>query len=281
VPAVLEICAKAWTLPAVKTTRGILQPQLGLSQFELSRQHPDQDLLPFVEAIWTVRWDRRDKPPFQQEVLPFPCVNLAFEEGKYNVHGPGTQRFVATLTGVGWVTGVRFKPAGFFAFARQPMHTFVDCVTPAETALGRAQPSVPSGPQDAPNALMKYLRECSPQNTATLELVNQLVETAQSDRHILRAEDLAHVAGVSIRSLHRLLERHVGVSSKWIVRRARVHDAAELVARGERVDWARVAQELGYHDQAHLIHDFRQQIGFTPERYARRCASLNEPGNSR
>jgi AraC-like DNA-binding protein len=70
--------------------------------------------------------------------------------------------------------------------------------------------------------------------------------------------------------------RHVGVGPKWIVRRSRVQDAAERVARGERIDWAATAQELGYHDQAHLIRDFRAQVGFTPAAYARRCAASTQ-----
>lgn len=37
-----------------------------------------------------------------------------------------------------------------------------------------------------------------------------------------------------------------------------------------------VALELGYHDQAHLIRDFREQIGDTPAAYARRCVERNE-----
>ena len=65
----------------------------------------------------------------------------------------------------------------------------------------------------------------------------------------------------------------VGVGPKWIVRRSRVQDAAERVARGETVDWAGIAQELGYHDQAHLIRDFREQVGSTPAAYARQCGA--------
>jgi AraC-like DNA-binding protein len=74
---------------------------------------------------------------------------------------------------------------------------------------------------------------------------------------------------MSSRSLHRMLADYVGMTSKWIVRRARVHIAAERVAHGEQVDWAQLAAELGYSDQAHLIRDFRRQIGHTPAAYAR------------
>jgi AraC-like DNA-binding protein len=101
-----------------------------------------------------------------------------------------------------------------------------------------------------------------------------LVERAQGDRAIKRADDLARVAGLSVRSLHRAFERYVGVGPKWVIRRARVHEAAERVAAGESVAWGGLAHELGYHDQAHLIRDFKAQIGVTPAAYARRCAGL-------
>ena len=103
-----------------------------------------------------------------------------------------------------------------------------------------------------------------------MTLVNRLVALAQEDRDIMQAQDLAHVAGSSVRSLHRLFERYVGVGPKWIVRRSRVQEAAERVARGERVRWAVIARDLGYHDQAHLIRDFQQFAGSSPREFARR-----------
>jgi len=39
------------------------------------------------------------------------------------------------------------------------------------------------------------------------------------------------------------------------------------------MDWAGLAVDLGYHDQAHLIRDFKAQVGFTPAVYAARCAA--------
>ena len=80
-----------------------------------------------------------------------------------------------------------------------------------------------------------------------------------------------------VRTLHRSFERYIGVGPKWIIRRCRVQEAAERVASGAAVTWAALALELGYHDQAHLIRDFKAQIGFTPAAYAKRCAAAASP----
>jgi AraC-like DNA-binding protein len=260
-------------------TKGILVPEAGLERFTLRREPPPDALKPFVVAFWTVQWDLPEGETYRQAILPFPCVNLAYEQGEFLVHGPGTACFVATLSGRGWVTGARFTPAGFSAFSRWPMRKLVDHVEPAASVIGRSPPLSVSSPREARDALSDYLlaQEASP--SAEMALADRLVAMAEADARIVTAETLAQEAAMAIRSLHRLLQRYVGVSSKWIVRRARVQNAAERVARGERIDWASTALELGYHDQAHLIRDFRAQIGETPAAYARRCArrTSNEP----
>lgn len=265
------------------TTHGILSPLAGFERFDLARTAPPEDLAPFVTLVWTVRWNLPDGESHRQEVLPFPCAHLVYEEGDYRVHGPGTARFSTTLSGSGWVTGLRFMPAGFSAFSRIPMRDLVDRVVPAREVLAHAPPPAPDGPDEAREHLIAWLRAERATSSPSIELVNRLVARAQNEAGLVRADTLAEEAGVSVRSLHRLFERHVGVGSKWIVRRARIQDAADRVARGDRVDWATVAQELGYHDQAHLIRDFRAQVGETPAAYARRCAAgrrtIREPGD--
>jgi AraC-like DNA-binding protein len=202
-------------------------------------------------------------------------VNLSFGAGRFEVHGPGTRRFVAQLTGRGRVFGTKFTPAGFSAFAAVPMRSLVDRVLSVEEATGRAlQAPTSDEPSCVRAAVLEFLCQFAAPRDSNIALVDQLVTATQEDRSIARAEDLARVAGTSVRSLHRLFEQYVGVGPKWVVRRSRVQEAAERVARAERVDWAKTAQELGYHDQAHLIRDFRAQVGFTPAAYARHCASF-------
>jgi methylphosphotriester-DNA--protein-cysteine methyltransferase len=257
---------------APQGTVGILNPYEGFKHFSLRREPPSDDLAPFVDGFWSVQWDLEGKPAFEQEVLPYPCVNLSTGVGGFEVHGPATKRIVAQLSGRGSVFGTKLTPAGFSAFARVPLRELVDAVVTAQVALGRSPRMPPTSDFEAVRAEVEaFLRSFEPVRTEQMELADRLVRLAQEDRAITRAEHLAHAAGTSVRTLHRLFERHVGVGPKWVVRRSRVQEAAERVARGEHVDWAGAAHDLGYHDQAHLIRDFRDQIGLTPAAYARRC----------
>jgi AraC-like DNA-binding protein len=269
------------------STLGILNPHDGFSRFALERYAPGPALAPFLDGYWSVRWDLRNEPPFEQEILPHPCVNLAFELERSAVHGPGTRRFVAHLSGAGRVLGVKFKAAGFLPFTRLPLTALVDRVLPIDEAFGRDKSrvqalidSVLEGQDPLRNiALIEaFLSESEPLRDADFELVEQLVALARADRAIRRAEQLARVASLSVRSLHRIFERHVGVGPKWIICRSRVQEAAERVASGNQVDWAALAQELGYHDQSHLVRDFKDQVGFTPAAYAARCKAAARAG---
>lgn len=262
------------------STLGILNPQDGFSHFQLERREPCRELAPFVSRYWSTSWDLRERAPFAQEVLPHPCVNVVFEAERTAVHGPAVARYVAELSGLGWVLGIKFTPAGFSAFARAPMTELADNFVPLADGLRcdsqRARELIAlvrgrSGPWFHLAEVEAFLLEQAPQLDPDLTLADRLVERAREDREIRRVEQLAEEAALSVRSLHRLFERYVGVGPKWIICRARVQEAAERVATGAKVDWAALAQELGYHDQSHLVRDFKEQIGFTPAAYAARC----------
>jgi AraC-like DNA-binding protein len=266
---------------AVDDTLGILNPFDGFARFRLTRHQPAVDLAPFIDLHWIVRWDRVGLAPFEQEILPHPNVNMAFEAGRSAIHGIGTQRFIARLEGFGRAVGTKFRPGAFVAFAREAMSDLVDRVVPLTQIFGRQvdglETSVLSHADDLASVarIEEFLRSREPKNDPSLELIASLVTLAQTDRSIAQAEDLARAASMSLRTLHRLFERYVGLGPKWVIRRSRVQEAAERVASGAEVEWATLAQELGYHDQAHLIRDFKAQVGFTPAAYAVRCAAAS------
>lgn len=80
-------------------------------------------------------------------------------------------------------------------------------------------------------------------------------------------EDLAAESGYSARHLNRLLQEDVGLNLKLLSRIFRINRACLLLPL--RDDLTALAQELGYHDQAHFIHDFQGVCGVSPGKYKR------------
>ena len=102
------------------------------------------------------------------------------------------------------------------------------------------------------------------------EEVAGIVALAAAEPGISRVDDLAQRVSTSVRRLQRLFAEYVGVGPKWVIRRYRLHEITERMAAGERIDWARLAAELGYSDQTHLSRDFTSIVGESPTRYAQR-----------
>src|SRR5579859_2398853 len=127
-------------MPAIPTdgTRGILNPRQGRGHFELQRRAPAADLAELVERHWCVRWDLRGRPAYEQETLPWPCVNVVVGTHRPGVHGVCTRRFVAHLEGAGWVVGTKFRAGCFRPFVRFSMAELADRARPVGEIFGAA-----------------------------------------------------------------------------------------------------------------------------------------------
>jgi transcriptional regulator GlxA family with amidase domain len=87
----------------------------------------------------------------------------------------------------------------------------------------------------------------------------------------VRIDALAGSLGVSRQHLGALFRERVGLSAKTFAMVCRFRRAGDALAHaGAHVDWTRLANDGGYYDQAHLIHDFRLFADATPQAIARR-----------
>jgi len=120
-----------------------------------------------------------------------------------------------------------------------------------------------------PFAVMEdFLRERLPAPDPNLDLLAAIVRTMLEDPAVARVDELAARHAMSTRTLQRLFRPYVGVGSKWVLKRYRLHEAAERIAEGLDGGWAATALELGYFDQAHFIRDFKALVGASPAQYA-------------
>jgi AraC-like DNA-binding protein len=224
------------------------------------------------------------------------------------IAGVDTGLFAITLHGVGRATGVQFRPGGFRPFWRRSVAELTGRRRPlpagpptapgpsagapsgpgpsagaqAATGLSATGPSAtgpPTGPFAAgpvcPGTDDERCRRVDELLTAWRPVpdphaaeATALVEEIRADRSIRRVDDFARRHGVSTRRLQRLFLDHVGVGPKWVIRRYRLQEAIEQAAVGP-LDWSRVAADLGYADQAHLVREFTAVAGVSPAAYAR------------
>lgn len=84
-----------------------------------------------------------------------------------------------------------------------------------------------------------------------------------SRRGCLRVEDLAGDLGLSLRQFERKFTNHLGIAPKVYARILRFEAAIHKKSTSS-LNWTSVAHELGYCDQAHMIHDFQSLSGDSP-----------------
>jgi AraC-like DNA-binding protein len=238
------------------------------------RYWPSPDLAPFVEHYWSVRWDLSE--PRVAETVPHPSIHIALESsGTSHVVGVMRTRFSRVLDGRGRVLGTKFRPGGFRPLVQPPVSSFTDRRLDVRDVFGsRAADlgrSVLACDDDleAIAIVESFLRELQPAADDSMLLAASVAARIADDRAIARVDQLVQEFQTNLRRLQRVFSEYVGVSPKWVIQRYRLLDAAERVASGAVVDWADLALDLGYADQAHFIRDFKRLVGRAPAEYAR------------
>ncbi|MFD4315153.1 DUF6597 domain-containing transcriptional factor [Streptomyces sp. NPDC058548] len=280
-----------------RDTRGIVDPAELLSRVRFRRHTPAPELRPYLEHYWLIDWELPE--PYATHVVPHPSMNIVFQRygalgapaadarASAEVSGIGLGLFTQKLTETGRVCGVQFRPGGFRPFAPAwPVSTWTGRRVPLEEAFPDTGTGTGTGTDAgllsavlSPDtdharvaALDAFLLAHGPAPDPAADRAMELVDLIRGDRTVRKVSQLVAATGLSARSLQRLFASHVGVGPKWVILRYRIHEAlerAEAAGAAGGPDWAALAVELGYSDQAHLVREFTATIGVPPTAYAR------------
>lgn len=88
----------------------------------------------------------------------------------------------------------------------------------------------------------------------------------------LSVSKVAGRLGLLPKTFVRRFRERVGLAPKRFSRVCRLQRVVGSILDPSAADWAELAAERGYADQAHLIHDFRELTGITPTSYQPRSA---------
>ena len=280
----------AWTnATAAPPAVGLLRPEVNDALVRRDRIEPAPGLAPWVEHYWTVAWEL-DDPGFVAEVISHPSVHVTLETGSRPrfghalpaglVHGVITRKFSQEISGTGRVFGVKFRPGGFGAFTGADVGAWTDRVVPLPAAFGNRAGELARGvlaleaDRARADAVDDFLLDRAPARDERYDEVLAVVRDIQDDPALTSVELAARRHAMSVRSLQRLFRRYVGVGPKWVLQRARLHDAVDRIDTGRASDLASLAVELGWFDQAHFTRDFTALVGQSPAAYAARRAPV-------
>ena len=187
--------------------------------------------------------------------------------------GQFTRIFVTDSHEQAAVMGVMLRPGGACAFLRERMDRLGNCHVALEDLVGQAGRALRERLLDTADAnarlallagfLLQRFRE-RPLHPA----VRQALATFERTPCIERIGAVVADSGLSARRFGTLFREQVGIGAKQYARLKRFRAVVAGVQQGRRIEWAQVAADCGFHDQPHLVREFRAFAGMTPGAYA-------------
>jgi AraC-like DNA-binding protein len=244
---------------------------------------------PFLAGHVACLWTSHAVPsgaPLRHRVLPDNCIDILWQDRLPAgfVAGMMSRAHRVEVVQPVLTVAVRFLPGAARAFFDVPLHVLQDGHPGLSELWPRAEAealaaalwerALPVAEQLAviERALLARLRCRAPAGAGRADrLALAAVGLIERSGGTMRIEELAGTLGVSRQHLALQFRERVGLNAKTfaMVCRFRQASAALRELHAAPVDWAALAGACGYYDQSHLIHEFQQFAGETPQAFAR------------
>ena len=189
------------------------------------------------------------------------------------ISGERTAPIVIDEIGYVHLVGVRLRAGGAWPFLGIPLREFTDEVVELETIFSHEISDLRDRLGEAPDddarfdLLESWLVQRARSRTQPTRSVSQALRIIVGGLDGVRIGKIADTIGISHKHLLREFDRCVGLTPKLFARLCTFQRVIHCVGQKSEVDWANTAATCGYHDQAHLIHEFRAFSGLTPADY--------------
>lgn len=118
--------------------------------------------------------------------------------------------------------------------------------------------------------ITQYLNDrIAPNEQAALPLLNSVSDFDNPAINPVKA--IAQKSALTERTVQLRFKKYVGYSTKQLIRYLRFKQVMVYINKnpGQKIDWLEMINTYGYHDQSHLIKDFKYYTGVTPRQFIR------------
>ena len=255
---------------------------------------PQPPLSQFVNLLWL--YEGYTQPHAKERVLPTGemqiVINLlddkscVYDRGDTDrcqtfggslLSGAHSEYLVISTSMQASVIGVHFRPGGAFPFLRMPAGELRDTTVGLDTLWGAAAVDLRNQLLEAPThqarfeilerALLNELARGFDRHRA----VGFALRRFMAEPHVTTIAGVTDQIGLSPKRFIQAFRDETGFTPKVFCRIRRFQQALGLMedrVDGRRsIEWANVALDCGYFDQAHFNHDFHAFSGINPSTY--------------
>jgi AraC-like DNA-binding protein len=250
----------------------VLHHKLSTERYHLRRYFPSSSFLGLIEQFWFVNWDLKVGDSHIQTNLPDPNFHLILDNRKLKLMGPISKTYSYEMAGSGDILGIKFALGALSAYLELPLLSYIDKEIDFQQLVDFDVDVLVSKLLEMKSDELKidmlqtHLTPLAIISSPELLRVRELVNLIQNNPEISKVEHLSEKSNLSIRTIQRCFKHYLGLSPKWLIRKYRLHQALELLENPD-VNILDVVEWLGYVDQSHLIRDFKEMIGVTPNNH--------------
>lgn len=259
---------------------------------------PSEPLAKFIKCFWVLE-SAAAHSASPERILPDGCTEIVFHLGdpfdQHNSGGTTERQPLALLvgqmrghlliqpTGRVRVLGARFWPGGAYPFLTLPQNEIAGRVIALDSVWGAITRELHSRIADAATPadsvrqvetiLLARLNKFRRHDDGVLKAIGLILRSGGC----LPVESLAENMGISLRRLDRTFNTRVGLPPKRLCRIVRFQRVFKMLEQKESGrNWAQIALDCGYYDQAHFVKEFKEFAGKAPTSYFAEQNAMSE-----
>ena len=236
---------------------------------------PSKALAPYIEVYYLSPDVHQAFHAKRYSAISTSCLKFSSEMAVISGQAPHPTVLEAGFGDLSGL-GVKLRPGAFHALFGIPASELTNQVIGLDEVLGQAaielieRLAAEANPTDRVRCLERTLLNCMRPDHHRDDLIAQQLVAAVQQLPAMPVAKLAEELGYSARQLQRKLNEIVGLSPRLYQRLCRFEKALDLIpvsSGPQKINWATLALNCGYSDQAHFIRDFHEFAGCTPGHY--------------
>jgi len=258
-----------------------LLPHLGFRKYA-----PCKQLLDYVDCYWFINAESNSGEGYKEYLHPDGGVSVIFNYGQDLyfgnnltpdgpfIDGANTQSVCLKLTGKISAVGIRFKPAGAYAFFSIPLHELKNqvfsCADINKQMFSRLYDLIPVLANDLAciRKIDKTLYSLLSVDRQVSAIIKGSISIMKRHKGALPIRKLASSIGIDQRQLERICRSQIGITPVELSRTERISQARLLIKNTDG-SLSNIAYDLGFYDQSHFVNQFKWVVGITPGEYRR------------